>query len=134
MDLVVAAYIAGREVPLSEDERNAAVRRALFVFAAGGELHREPTLDDPAVHELARDLDTPERRTALLAASEQLNALEDPDVDSVVVLFKGGRLPAWHDLAPATRGVLSGRVILAAAFFRLTPTRRVLATKSRRIR
>jgi hypothetical protein len=50
------------------------------VFAAGGELHREPTLDDPAVHELARDLDTPERRRALLAASEQLDALEDPDL------------------------------------------------------
>jgi hypothetical protein len=25
------------------------------------------------------------------------------DDDSVVVLFKGGRLPAWHDLAPETR-------------------------------
>jgi hypothetical protein len=48
------------------------VRRALLVHAAGGDLHREPRLDDPAVVELAGDLDSPERRDALLAASEQL--------------------------------------------------------------
>lgn len=55
------------------------MRRALFVFAAGGELQREPSLDDPAVVELARDLYTPERRDALLAASARLAALDDPD-------------------------------------------------------
>ena len=66
---------------------NAAVRRALFVFAAGGDLQREPTLDDPAVRELARDLDSDERRVALTAAVEQLEAdattmarLRDPEV------------------------------------------------------
>jgi hypothetical protein len=77
VDLVVAAYIAGQQVPLTEAERNAAVRRALLVFAAGGGLQRDPQLDDPAVLELARDLDTPERRGALLAASEELAALRD---------------------------------------------------------
>jgi hypothetical protein len=76
VDLVVAAYVAGQQVPLTEDERNAAVRRALLVFAAGGDLHREPTLEDPAVRELAADLDTAERRAALLAASEQLAAVD----------------------------------------------------------
>ena len=80
VDLVVAAYIAGQHVPLSEEERNAAVRRALFVFAAGGDLHRDPTLDDPAVHELAADLDSPERRDALLDASDDLQRLDDPDL------------------------------------------------------
>ena len=45
------------------------MRRALLVFAAGGDLHRDPTLDDPAVVELAGDLDTPERRQALLDSS-----------------------------------------------------------------
>ena len=54
------------------------MRRALFVFAAGGDLHREPTPDDPAVLELAGDLDSPERRNALLAASDILEALGDP--------------------------------------------------------
>jgi hypothetical protein len=49
------------------------------VFAAGGDLHRDPTLDDPAVVELASDLATPERRTALLRASEELRRLGDPD-------------------------------------------------------
>jgi hypothetical protein len=78
--LVVEAYVAGRHIPLTEEERNAAVRRALLVFAAGGDLHREPSLDDPAVLELARDLDTPERRDALVAASGQLASLESPDL------------------------------------------------------
>lgn len=63
---------------MAEDELNAAVRRALFVFAAGGDLHREPNLDDPAVLELAADLDSPQRREALLAASAELAHLGDP--------------------------------------------------------
>jgi hypothetical protein len=64
-------------VPLDDSERNAALRRALLVFAAGGDLHREPSLEDPAVFELANDLDSPERREALAAAVERLDA--DPD-------------------------------------------------------
>ena len=79
VDLVVTAYVAGRHVPLSAEERNAAVRRALLVFAAGGDLRREPTLDDPAVLELAADLDAPDRRGTLLEASDQLRKLEDPE-------------------------------------------------------
>jgi hypothetical protein len=71
-------------VPLDETERNAAVRRALFVFAAGGDLHREPELDDPAVFALAADLDAPERRAALTAALAGLQGAEplrrDPDL------------------------------------------------------
>jgi hypothetical protein len=65
---------------LTDEERNAAIRRALLVFAAGGDLHREPALDDPAVVELAADLDSPERREALLAASHVLGRLDDPDL------------------------------------------------------
>jgi hypothetical protein len=52
----------------------------LFVFAAGGDLHREPTLDDPAVVELAGDLDSPERRQALLAGSDVLQGLADSEL------------------------------------------------------
>jgi hypothetical protein len=87
VNLVVLAYVAGQEVPLGEEELNAALRRALFVFAAGGDLHREPTLQDPAVLELARDLDTPDRREALAAAVDRLEAepaslerLKDPEL------------------------------------------------------
>ncbi len=58
-------------------ERNAALRRALFVFAAGGPLNRDPALADPAVVELAGDLDSAERRAALAEAIERLDA--DPD-------------------------------------------------------
>jgi len=61
-------------VPLEDSERNAALRRALFVFAAGGPLNRDPGLDDPAVTELAGDIDSPERRAALAGAIEGLDA------------------------------------------------------------
>jgi hypothetical protein len=36
------------------------------VHAAGGDPHRDPALDDPAVLALARDLDSAPRRAALL--------------------------------------------------------------------
>jgi hypothetical protein len=64
-------------VPLEDAERNAALRRALFVFAAGGALNRDPRLSDPAVIELAGDIDSPERRAALSTALERLDA--DPE-------------------------------------------------------
>jgi len=87
VDLVVLAYLAGQEVQLEDQERQAALRRALFVFAAGGDLHRDPTLDDPAVIELARDLDSPERREAfanaiagLEAEPQLLERLRNPEV------------------------------------------------------
>jgi hypothetical protein len=72
-DLVVLAFRAGQHVRLANEERHAALRRALLVFAAGGDLHRDPALDDPAVLELASGLDSGERRAALL---EGLRALE----------------------------------------------------------
>lgn len=84
---MVLAYVAGQQVQLDEVERSAALRRALFVFAAGGDLHRDPTLDDPAVLELARDVGSPDRRAALAAAVEELDAdprlverLRDPEL------------------------------------------------------
>jgi hypothetical protein len=91
----VLAYIAGQDVPLEDDERNAALRRALFVFAAGGPLNRDPALDDPAVIELAGDLDSSERRAALAAAIERLEV--DPQA------LKGLRDPetAWRSYACA---------------------------------
>jgi len=82
--LVVLAYVAGQAVPLDDSERSAALRRALLVFASGGDLHRDPSLDEPAVAELARDLDTPERREALMAALDGIDGAEplrtDPEL------------------------------------------------------
>ena len=80
-------------MPLDESERNAALRRALFVFAAGGGMHRDPTLDDPAVLELARDVDSPERRATLAQAIEQLDA--DPQL---LERLHDSEL-AWHAFA-----------------------------------
>jgi hypothetical protein len=78
IELVVAAFRAGTHVTLSDDDHHAAVRRALLVHAAGGDPHRDPALDDPAVLALARDLDSPERRASLLAAlPEPLRADSD---------------------------------------------------------
>jgi hypothetical protein len=84
VELVVLAYVAGQAVPLDDAERNAAVRRALLVFAAGGDLHRDPSLDEPAVVELARDLAAPDRREALMAALDGVEGAEplraDPEL------------------------------------------------------
>ena len=93
--LVVTAYLAGQSVPIPEEERNAAVRRALLVFAAGGGLGREPDLEDPAVVELAADLDEPARRSALGAALEQL----DPGPD--VLRLRADPELAWRAFACA---------------------------------
>jgi hypothetical protein len=84
VSLVVHAFVAGQAVPLDDSERNAAVRRALLVFAAGGDLHRDPSPNEPAVAELARDLDAPERREALMAALDSLEGADalraDPEL------------------------------------------------------
>jgi hypothetical protein len=50
-------FVAAQQLGLDDDEVNAAVRRALLVHAAGGDLRREPAPDDPAVRTLVRDLD-----------------------------------------------------------------------------
>ena len=78
VELVVAAFQAGRRVGLSDEERYVAVRRALLVHASGGDPHRDPALDDPAVLSLARDVATPERRAALLDAMPE-PMRTDPD-------------------------------------------------------
>jgi hypothetical protein len=58
-------YLAGRAVPLDEDELRGAVRRSLLLLATGGDPRRDLYLDDRAVELLAGDLDRPERRDAL---------------------------------------------------------------------
>ena len=52
----LVAYVVARSLDLDEEERNAAVRRALLIQAAGGDLRRDPEPDDPAVRTLATDL------------------------------------------------------------------------------
>jgi hypothetical protein len=63
--LVTVASVAGRDVPLDDEELRGAGRRALLVLAAGGDPSRGLDLSGPAVERLAGELDTPQRRSAL---------------------------------------------------------------------
>ena len=82
-ELATLAWLAGREVPLDEDELRGALRRSLLLLASGGDPHRELDLDDRAVTALADELDTPERRAALTAGLRGLDAellLAEPEL------------------------------------------------------
>lgn len=72
--VVTVASVAGRDVPLDEDEAHAATRRALLVLASGGDPERGLDVDGPAVERLAGELDSPERRDALVSALRDLAA------------------------------------------------------------
>ena len=86
--LAVLVYVAGKSVAIGEDELAPAIRRALFVHAAGGDPHRELTL--------AADLDSGERRAELGRA---LAALRDEAVRLPLVRDALGRLLADTELA-----------------------------------
>ena len=79
-ELVALVWLAGREVPLDEDELRGALRRSLLLLASGGDPHRGLELDGRAVAALADELDAPERRDALLAGLRGLSA-ETPDAE-----------------------------------------------------
>jgi hypothetical protein len=94
--LAVLVFVAGQEVTLDDTERAAAVRRALLVHAAGGDLHRELTLDARAAETLAADLDTGERRAEL---GRGLAAIRDEAARLPFVRDALGRLLADTELA-----------------------------------
>jgi hypothetical protein len=94
--LAVLVFVAGQEVTLDDTERAAAVRRALLVHAAGGDLHRELTLDARAGETLAADLDTGERRAEL---GRGLAAIRDEAARLPFVRDALGRLLADTELA-----------------------------------
>ena len=79
-ELVALALLAGRGVPLDEDELRGALRRSLLLLASGGDPHRGLELDGRAVVALADELDSPQRRDALLAGLGAL-AGEAPDAE-----------------------------------------------------
>jgi hypothetical protein len=90
------ALVAGVQVEIAEGELRAACRRAMLVLAAGGDPHREPELDSPAVQVLARDLDVPERRRGL---QQGLRDLRDSVDGLPLTAALGGRLESDPDLA-----------------------------------
>jgi hypothetical protein len=70
--LAALTLIAGRDVEIDADERNAAIRRAELLLAAGGDPHRRLELHDRAVGTVAADLDAPLRRAQLEAGLRAL--------------------------------------------------------------
>src|SRR5689334_16106102 len=100
---VQLAYVAGQDLGLEEDEVAGAVRRAMFVLAAGGDPHRELDPGGPAVTTLASDLDSPGRRAALSAALASLHAdaRDLPKVSHMLEELIRDRAEAWRWLACA---------------------------------
>jgi hypothetical protein len=66
------AFVAGQRVDLDEDARNAAVRRAELLLAAGGDPHRPLDLYGRAACAVAADLDSPVARASLAAGLAEL--------------------------------------------------------------
>ena len=101
--LPVLAYVAGRAVPLDEDELNAALRRALLLVAAGGDPHRELQVDDRAVKALAVDLYDDERRAQLGRAIDELvlRVRDLPSVRDAAIFLAGDVDLAWRLFALA---------------------------------
>jgi len=84
--LPVLAYLAGQVVELDEAELNASRRRALLLVAAGGDPHRELSIDDRAVKAIAADLYSDQRREQLARS-----------VDAIVLRVRD--LPAAREAA-----------------------------------
>jgi hypothetical protein len=72
--LVVLASVAGARVPVDEEERRGATRRALLRLAAGGDPSRGLDLNGPAVTELAEELRDVDRQLALENGFRELAA------------------------------------------------------------
>ena len=71
------AFLAGQHVDHDDDERNAAVRRAELLLAAGGDPHRPLELYGRAATAVASDLDSPAARAALRDGLDALEAETD---------------------------------------------------------
>jgi hypothetical protein len=101
--LVVLAWLVRERVEIAEEDMNAARRRAMFVLAAGGDPHRDLELDSVAAERLATELGTPERRTQLARALEELTAYADglPVVLAAVETLRDAPELAWRTFALA---------------------------------
>ena len=101
--VVTVASVAGRDVPLDEDEVQGEVRRALLVLAAGGDPERGLDLNGPAVVRFAEELATPERREALAAGLERLgaDALGYAHTSELVQALRADHETAWRAYACA---------------------------------
>ncbi|MGI9659705.1 MAG: hypothetical protein ACR2OD_12410 [Gaiellaceae bacterium] len=102
-ELIALALAAGQEVTVPEDELRGAVKRAMFVLAAGGDPHRGLALDGPAVATVARDLDSPFRRKALVVGLDELRveAGGRTTIVEVIDALRDDEELAWRAFAAA---------------------------------
>jgi hypothetical protein len=96
--LPVLAYLAGQSVQIDEAELNGARRRALLLVAAGGDPHRELSVDDRSVKAIAADLHTQERRDELARAIDALvlRVRELPAAREAALFLAGDVDLAWR--------------------------------------
>jgi hypothetical protein len=97
--LVVLCWLVRDEVAIDEAELNGARRRAMFVLAAGGDPHREVSLESVAAERLADELDTPERRAALASALDELPTDGLPAIAAAVESLRCDPELAWRSFA-----------------------------------
>ncbi len=99
--LVVVASVAGAGVPLTEDVKRGAARRALLLLAAGGDPARGLDLHGRAVTVLADDLRTVDRQIALERGIAGLQAAAQglPHVSEVVHALADAPEIAWRAYA-----------------------------------
>lgn len=100
---IALAFAAGREISVPDAELQGAVRRALFVLAAGGDPARGLDLSGRAVETLADDLDRPLRRKNLSAGLEGLRAAAGgrSAVTAVLETLRGDGDLAWRAFSAA---------------------------------
>jgi hypothetical protein len=100
--LVALAWVAGREVPIPDEQANEALRRALVVRAVGGDPTRELELGEEAVTRLAEELDAREARAALGRGLEALQPRVEgrPAAAALATLLADDDL-AWRCFAAA---------------------------------
>jgi hypothetical protein len=96
--LAVVAYLAGQRVELDAAELNEARRRALLLLAAGGDPHRELSVDDRAVKALAVDLRSDPRLRELGSGLDELalSARDLPRVREAVLFLARDVELAWR--------------------------------------
>lgn len=99
--LVSVVWLCLPELPIAQEELNAARRRAMFVLAAGGDPYRELGPDSVAAGRLAAELDTPERRKALQTALSGLDVTGLPTVGEGVSSLLAAPDLAWRCLGLA---------------------------------
>jgi hypothetical protein len=99
--LVALVWLVLGDLPIGNDELNAARRRAMFVLAAGGDPHRELDFNSVAAERLAGELDTPARREALARALEGLDADGLPTVAEGLKALQSEPDLAWRSLGLA---------------------------------